>query len=50
MLLAVDLKQGVIYIVTTALENFPSLLNFGGNSMVRSKIITFNFDRETNTW
>ena len=47
--LAVDLQQAVIYVMSSytliiSLENFPSILNIGDNSMVRSKTITFNFD------
>lgn len=47
--LAVDLQQAVIHVMSSytliiSLENFPSILNTGDNSMVRSKTITFNFD------
>lgn len=49
VVLVVDLQQAVIYVMSSytliiSLENFPSILNIGDNSMVRSKIITFNFD------
>lgn len=53
--LAVDLQQAVIHVMSSytliiSLENFPSILNIGDNSMVRSKTITFSVDRETHIW
>ena len=47
--LAVDLQQAVIYVMSSytliiSLEKFPSILNIGDNSMVRSKTVTINFD------
>ena len=33
--------------MTTSLENFLSVLNTGGNSMVRNKTITFSVDRQS---
>ena len=51
MLSAIDLKQATLqimssYSVTTPLENSLHILNIQYNSVVKSKRITFNVDRE----
>ena len=55
-ILAVDLQWNMSQVVKIIhnsqwrLENFLTILNIEGNSMVRSKTITFSVDRETHIW